>query len=373
MSPKKLKVGVTLYVRKGFQSLWENGIFQNCLFLVMLLEKAPHVERAYLVQGGDGEAEHRQQLLNEVPLDTLSLDEAAQQLDVIIEMSAQLDPAWVTAFRAKGGKVISAHVGNDYMIDAERMIFNRPNAHLMSGSPYHQVWTLPEYESTCVSYYEAAMRAPVKIMPHLWSPVVIERASRTMADAHYGYQAGAKSWRVALFEPNICMVKTGFIPLLACEVAHRRSPGALSRVLAFNTRHLMANSTMIGFCDALDIHRLGLVQYEARAATYEVMAKMADAVVSHHLENGQNYLYYELLWGGYPLIHNSEFVGDCGYYYPGLDCEDGGLALLEALRSHDANLADYKLRAQKYLKTVDPLATDNVLAYDRAIVELYDQ
>jgi hypothetical protein len=30
---------VSIYVRKGEQSLWENGIYQNCLFLVMLLVK----------------------------------------------------------------------------------------------------------------------------------------------------------------------------------------------------------------------------------------------------------------------------------------------------------------------------------------------
>ena len=38
---KQLKVGVSIFVRKGEQSLWENGIFQNCLFLVMLLMRSP--------------------------------------------------------------------------------------------------------------------------------------------------------------------------------------------------------------------------------------------------------------------------------------------------------------------------------------------
>ena len=47
MAPAKIRVGVTLYVRKGYQSLWENGIFQNCLFLVQLLKLAPHVGEVY--------------------------------------------------------------------------------------------------------------------------------------------------------------------------------------------------------------------------------------------------------------------------------------------------------------------------------------
>ena len=50
----KLSVGVTLHIRNGAQSLWENGIFQNCLFLVMLLQQAPHVGEVFLVHGGGG-------------------------------------------------------------------------------------------------------------------------------------------------------------------------------------------------------------------------------------------------------------------------------------------------------------------------------
>ena len=102
----KLKVGVTLHIRNGTQSLWENGIFQNCLFLVMLLERAPHVGEVYLVHGGDGTAEQREQLLSGLPFQFLSMDEAHSVLDVTIEMSAQLDAGWVASFRDKGGKIM---------------------------------------------------------------------------------------------------------------------------------------------------------------------------------------------------------------------------------------------------------------------------
>ena len=371
----KLKVGVTLHIRNGTQSLWENGIFQNCLFLVMLLERAPHVGEVYLVHGGDGKLEHREQLLSGLPFQFLSMDEAHSVLDVTIEMSAQLDAAWVASFRDKGGKIIAAHVGNDYAIDVERMIFDKPHGHLMNGAAYHAVWTLPEYLRTCVPYYAAATRVATTTMPHLWSPVVLERAIANLpSDKPYGYQVGAKAWRVAIFEPNLSVVKTSFIPLLGCEVAHRQNPHALDKVYAFNTAHLQQHSVMQGFCDALNIHRHGLVEYHNRAATFEVMAHYANAVVSHQWENAQNYLYYELLWGGYPLIHNSPFVeqANCGYYYPDFDCEQAGAAILNALATHDENLADYQRNARTYLHSVDPYNPENIAIYDRAIVGLFD-
>lgn len=370
-----LKVGVTLHIRNGQQSLWENGIFQNCLFLVMLLQRAPHVGDVYLVHSGDGTAKHRKKLLEDLPFKFLSLREAHEKLDVAIEMSAQLDTEWVRSFRDKGGKVISAHVGNDYAIDAERMIFDKPHAHLMSSSPYHAVWTLPEYERTCVPYYSAATRIPATPMPHLWSPVVLEQAIKKLpADQPFGYQpCHLDALRIAIFEPNLSVVKTSFISLLACDVAHRHNPRAIERVYAFNTAHLLSHSVMQDFCNALDLHRHGLIQFENRVATYEAMAKLANVVVSHQWENAQNYLYYELLWGGYPLIHNSPFVGECGYYYPDFDCEKGGAAILQALAQHDENFSEYQRKSRAYLQTVDPNHPENIEIYDRAIVSLFEQ
>ena len=375
ITERSLKVGVSLYIRNGQQSLWENGIFQNCLFLVMLLQQAPHIGEVYLVHGGDGTDEHREKLLDGMPFQFLSLEQAQDVLDVAIEMSAQLDPVWVQAFRDKGGKIISAHVGNDYVIDVERIIFDKPHAHLMSGSEYHSVWTLPEYEKTCIPYYSAATRIPTVAMPHLWSPVVLEQAIKKLpSDCSFGYQTGQlQALKIAIFEPNLSVVKTSFISLLACEVAHRENPRAIDRIYAFNTAHLLSHPVMTDFCNNLDIHRHGLIQFEHRAATYEVMAKLANCVVSHQWENAQNYLYYELLWGGYPLIHNSPFVGDCGYFYPDFDCEKGGAAILGALKHHDENFSEYQRKATAYLETVSPHNPQNIAIYDQAIVALFEK
>ena len=46
---RKLRVGITLAIREGAQSIWENGIFQNCAFLVHLFKLSPAVEDAVLI------------------------------------------------------------------------------------------------------------------------------------------------------------------------------------------------------------------------------------------------------------------------------------------------------------------------------------
>ena len=370
---RRLKVGVSILVRKGEQSLWENGIFQNCLFLVMLLMRVPDVEAAYLVAGGgDGGPEDAGTFLSDSPVPVIDMIVAAQELDVMIEMSAQLAREWVVAFREKGGKIVSMRVGNDYVIDIERMIFDKPHGLLVTGAPYHAVWTLPEYETTCVPYFASAFRAPVTVVPHLWSPVVLDRAAGRLAQGtSFGYQPGRRRWRVGIFEPNICMVKTGYMPLLCCDTAHRSHPDFLSHVFAYNTFHLKEQPSFNAFAQSLDIVRHGIASFEGRFPIFESLANHVDAVVSHHWENGQNYVYYEALYGGYPLIHNSHLIDDCGYRYIGFDCEEGGAALWRAFSQHDADLDDYRARARRFLARLDPEAEYNVGIYGDAIDRLF--
>lgn len=369
---RQLKVGVSIYVRKGEQSLWENGIFQNCLFLVMLLLKSPRVSATFLVAGGGDGDPADANFLSDSPVPVIDMATAMRELDVMIEMSAQLSPEWVVSFRSKGGRVASMRVGNDYVIDIERMVFNKPNGLLINGAPYDAVWTIPEYEATCVPYFASTFRAPVTMLPHLWSPVILEKAmaKRGLAGT-FGYRAGRRRWRVGMVEPNVCMVKTSHIPMLSCEVAHRTDPDMIERMVCYNTFHMRDQPMFNGFANSLDIVRHGLATFEGRFPIYEVLGPSVDALVSHHWENGQNYVYYEALYGGYPLIHNSHLIDDCGYRYHGFDCEEGGQALLRAFAQHDLQLPDYRARAARLLARLDPESDVNVGIYTAAIDALY--
>jgi len=370
---KKLKVGVSIFVRKERQSLWENGIFQNCLFLVMLLMRSPLVDATYLVAGGgDGTPADAKDFLADSPVPVIDMNEAATTLDLMIEMSAQLDRNWIIPFRENGGKVVSMRVGNDYVIDIERMVFDLSHGLLISGAPYDEVWTIPEYENSCVPYFRSTFRAPVRIVPHLWSPLVLQReAERLPEGTSFGYQRGRQRWRVGIFEPNICMVKTSFIPLLSCEAAHRENPDVIEHVWAYNTFHMKDRATFNGFAQSLNIFSHGLASIEGRFPFCQVVAPNVDAIVSHHWENAQNYVYYEALYGGYPLIHNSHLIGDCGYRYDDFDCEMGGTALLQAFNEHDAHLDDYRNVANRFLRTLDPESDENVRIYSAAIATLF--
>lgn len=321
-----------------------------------------------MVSGGGNVADPRM-MLDEWNVPLLTQDEAMQRCDLVIEMSAQFSIDWITAFRQRGEKVVTTRVDNDYVIDIERAIFNKPSGFLFSGAPYDGVWTIPEFEHSCLHYYQTGLRSPVTILPHLWHPVLFDKAWATLGAV--GYRPGKSRWRVAMFEPNICMVKTSIIPMLVAEEAYRAKPDFLEFVRVCNTLHLKEHPTFVHFAKSLDIVNHGITTFESRYAVYEFMAAYGDAVVSHTWENAQNYLYYELLYGDYPLIHNSPFLGKAGYFYPDFDCQAGGRALLQAFAQHDANLDAYREQSKHVLDSVSIYNPENVAAYSDAIAALY--
>ena len=367
---RRLRVGVTIFVRQGEQSLWSNGIFQNCLFLVRLLQQSPVVADACLVAGGEGNP-NESKLLKDVSLPFMTMEQAMNELDVVIEMSAQLNPDWMAAFRAKGGRVAAMRVGNDYVIDIERMLFNKPHGMLANRAEYDEIWTLPQYAKTAAPYYASVFRKPVSLMPHLWSHEVLEHALKEQGRIdQFGYQPGRNRWRVGIVEPNLCMVKTSFIPMLSVEAAHRLNPNFLERMYCFNTHHLCEEPHFKPFALGLDVVQHGLGSFEGRVPMYDILTRHCDVIVSHQWENAQNYVYYEALYGGYPLIHNSHLLEDCGYRYEGFDCDGAARALLDAYASHDLQLADYRSTADRYLQKLQPDHPENIHVYSEALVRL---
>ncbi len=363
----KLNVGVTLFISGGSQTIWDNGIYQNVGFLIMLLNRSKIVEKVFLVNGGPGDARDKPDIVQNAPAPIINMAEAMDELDVIIELSAQIDPEWATDFKHRGGTVIGMRVANDYILDAERMAYGLEPGMLFSKVPYDVIWTLPAFAKTCESYYRVGFGAPVRVLQHLWSSALLDRSAEENKRPFH-YKGGSARWRIAILEPNICTVKTCHLPLMIADAAYKRNCRAIEHVYTFNALDLKNHETFINFAKSLKIVQHGIGTFEGRLPIYQVMNELADACVSHHWENGQNYLYYELLYGGFPLIHNSDFLGGCGYRYEQFNPEDGATALLRAKAEHDLNISSYKNEAKEFLNKLDPLYDLNIKNYEDEIL-----
>lgn len=370
-----MNIGISIFTKDN-DSVWASGITQNILFLVMALKAISQVQNIVLVNGGSGDT-----LPSGWPeqwhLKLVKPEEVTYDLDVIIIMGARLPESWVLRVQALGSKIIFFDVGHSYTGLMETAIYQMPERGIYTA-PMDETWIIPCHEATCRPQLESMTNKPVKAAPHIWSPVILNASIENQETDRETFSFAARqssksqSWRVATFEPNISIVKSSFLPMLIADGAYRANSDAIELMAAFNTFHLKEHLTFNRLASHLDLTKDSKATYEGRIAFAEAVSRFKiDAVISHQIENDQNYLYYDALYCGYPLIHNSSFLKkyNAGFYYPDFKAKQGVKQLLKAyeMRNDEDYWKDYELRTRELLEQVEPGSLQNMKAFSRLL------
>lgn len=371
-----MRIGISIITHAG-QNIWENGLGQNVVFLIQVFRSLPFVKSVVLIDVGDQGVLPPQVEMGAARVPIIDTRAATDAVDVVIEMGGALDVHWLDLMRARGRKVVFYCCGQPYVGLVEAPVFGKPG-HSPRPDRCDEIWLLPK-DAALVPMMRVLHRCDVHVVPYIWSPQFIERRVREVAGhgLHFGYRPrprpdpkGAGWLRVAMFEPNISVVKTSTIPMLICEEAHRVAPGMIQSMHVLNTLHTKDHMTMLYLANSLDLVRGHRATFHGRHDIVGFMAQHADMVVSHQWCNDQNYSYLDTLYGGYPLIHNSPWLKEAGYYYPDFDTKKGAAQLLLAADQHEREFYDYRARARRVFDAVDPVAGRNLDGYAMRLLHL---
>lgn len=379
---KKLTVGLTINPNT-ISRIWGNGINQNIAFLALLLRQSPIVGKVFLLHESAEDTMSDEIDLAGNRLPVFRPDQVTHDVDLVIEMGALMNNKWVRRIRALGTKVVVFQVGHHFALAAETIVFgNKNGVNITEPDLRNEIWTLPEYMKSCAPMLRTLTRRPVVEMPHLWHPCFLEEKIRELGtnSGSFGFDPATAAqrpngWKVGIFEPNISFVKNCFLPMLSCEHAYRIRPEAISGMLVFNSHHMGKHETFLRLALQLDLKKDNKAWFESRHVFSDVMAsEQIDAVVSHQTENEQNYLYYDALHGGYPLIHNSGILNESGvgFFYRDFRAEEGGDRLLEAWSKPPDFWSDYKRDAASFLTALHPENPVNVGAFTERIRNLME-
>ncbi|WP_157659603.1 DUF2827 family protein, partial [Burkholderia ubonensis] len=247
------------------------------------------------------------------------------------------------------------------------------------------VWVLPK-DRVFVPMLEALHRCPVVEVPFVWDARLIEQRAREVEQAgfQFGYvpqqPAQPRALRTAVFEPNMSVVKSCVIPMLIADGAYRTTRATrttsgteretVAELHLLNTAHMQHHASFASLLNTLDLQRDGRVHLDHRHDFVGYMSQFGDAVIAHQWQNAQNIMYLDTLYGGYPLIHNSPWLGEVGYFYPGADIEAGVQQLLAAARHHDVQIETYRAQANSFLASLHPQAEHNVTAYAQRLLQV---
>lgn len=335
-SANQLRIGITIGLHHEAETLWNNGIKQNAVFLAEALKHCPGVASVVLVNTT------ATPITPALPWDqsrwpTVTFEAAKDSVDVLIELGGQIDPAQTEHLKQRGARLVSYCCGFEYVHAMESMLFNKPlwGPNLFVNQRYDDIWMVPQVANISQPYFEVLRRAEARAVPFVWSPVFLEE--RTRALPHAGvYQPRTGPRRLSVMEPNINVVKFCLYPVLIAELAYRARPEAIELLQVTNAERLAReNMEFITLMNQLDLVRQHKAVFLGRHETPVFLAQNTDIVVSHQWENPLNYFYLETCWQGYPLVHNAHLCADLGYFYEGNDVAGGSARVLEAIDIHD--------------------------------------
>jgi hypothetical protein len=368
-APAGLRVGISVLCSPG-ANVWNNGLNQNLAFLVQLLLASPRVAGVYLLRSAAGDIlpagmEPAVQGAQLVPFGDMT-----HTVDVVIEMGVQLPVEWMSRVRARGARTILFVVGHTYAGLVENPIFGRGRGMSFANAVWDEVWTLPHHMHASGPVLRTLTRAPVKEMPYLWSPFFLQEEGTA-----FGFPAARRAvgagWRVGIFEPNISVVKNCTVPLLACEQAYRADRGCIERVMVMNTFHMKEHPTFNSLAAHLNLTRDSKATFEKRVGFAECMSRFGlDMVVTHQWECGLNNLYFDTLFGSYPLVHNSEYLRreGVGLFYPAFDALAAADVIAKARCAAPDFWKGYEAAGKAFIERVAPLHPRNVAAYEERLV-----
>lgn len=370
-SPRRsLSIGITIGLSSASETLWNNGIKQNALYLARLLQNSP--------------LGHRVTLFNTTHIDlseglawdilafpTRRFQDGCDGLDVLIELGGQISAEQTASIKAQGTKLVSYCCGPEYVQTIEAMIFSRPLYNsIFINQHYDALWIIPQIWELNRGFLQTLRRSRLQKVPFVWHPMAIEAALQD----HPGqglYQPRSEPKRLTVIEPNIDVLKFCLYPILIAEQAFRQAPDAISFLHVANAeRFVHEEREFAALMRQLDIVQAHKASFIGRVVTPHFLAEHSDIVISHQWGLPLNYFYLECCWLGYPLIHNAELIAELGYYYTGSEVEEGAALLVEALLQHDQGAEEYRARQRQQIWRFHADNPELAAAYDDLLFEL---
>jgi hypothetical protein len=362
---KDMKIGITLNLPNDVKSMFSNGIRQNVLFLGELLCNIGY-ECYFILDDKNFNQDIIDKLLYCDNFKHVKYSKIYTiDFDLVISMGYELEVPVIKQLKYMKTKVISYLCGNSYFIDTEKILYNQHKArdsgkylNKTEEPLFSQIWSIPQMVNTNKHYWQTLYRVKCIEVPFVWSENAIRLAilteNKTFEDLSYKNNT-INNKKLAIFEPNISLMKWSFPALLVCENAYRLNNDNIQQVYVNNISDKKTGindfnlDAFTKIVNNLDLCLDRKISIEGRYNTLAFMSDHASIAVSHQWENNLNYVYFDLAWMGWPIVHNAALCKDIGYYYPEFNYEEGGNKLIEAL-NHDSNLDNYIIKNRNAIR-----------------------
>ena len=369
-----MKIGITiqLYTGESFQS---NGMFQNLVFLAQAFNTVEGWD-CYFLYISDFEPDliipkHKCIRFSDYT------ESPPFEFDVIIFGGFMTDISNYLAF--KNTKSVVFHCGATMFDDIFHCISNHPDKSTLTSSSFDAIWTLPHHTRNIGYLRTLYSTENVVIVPYVWDTTFVdlqlnEYGFSDIDEFRYSRDTQPIA-QVNVYEPNNTVSKTCLIPLTTL-VSHSRTTSLnIKTYNIFSASKIAKSPYFNGRCRAFGIttedSRKKFLFYKRIPFVGSLRAYgIHPIVLSHQIVHELNNLYFDVLYLGLPLIHNSPILSAYGYYYPEYDVECASSLIDYVLLNHIQNRLEYDQSVISLLDSYHPLAPSNLNFYIELLSDL---
>ena len=370
-----LRVGLTINFNISF---FANGLQQNIVILKKLLDELDNIKPFYIWEGNS----INENFVNKDDCIAHSdlLKDDSSELDLIIMMGFSFKDKFINTYknRYKKSKFVLMQCGNQYVENMYCSLFKIDN----NRSPVDrledidQIWVLPHYKKN-IPYMKAFYKKENVIsVPYIWDSYFLDQQIKEsiVKDKQIDFYKLNKKG-ILIMEPNHNSSKNCILPLFIVEAFEQKFPNIIDSCNVFCGRRLVKNEYFIKLILQMDIYNLRkkFLKVRKRIPFLQALLKYGSIVLSHQQDNALNYLYLEALYLNLPLLHNSEFISEAGYFYPDNDTEVARDQLDKIVNLHLENIENYKSSSRKILDKFSYKNIDNKKNYHNLIAKIFEK
>lgn len=347
----KKNIGVTIGLKSDNESVWNNGIKLNALYLAKTLINSG-MYNVFIINTTDYTYDKDKIPWDNNTIPFYQLNEIKNDLDILFVLGGQIDEKTSLYFKNKKTKLISYKCGNEYVIRMEQVIFNKNvgNIRIWNNPHFDEIWTVPQiYEQNKYYLKRFHKNKNVKSVPFVWDSFLLDEENKKQNGKCF-YQNKRDKKNITILEPNNDVLKYCMFPALITDHVYSEQPELIDKMYVTNTSNIRTNNIFVQYMKHLNIVKDKKAFFEDRFPTSEILSTLSDVVVSHQWDNPLNYFYLDVVYYNHPLIHNAHMCKDVGYYYEGFNGDEAKDKLHWVLENHDNNKDKYKEKNQKQLK-----------------------
>jgi len=386
------QVVVGIVVSPDASGYFNNGLHQNAFYLYLLLKKIPALSPVLVFPPGlsknitGDEAD-----IFGTTAYSMDLFREKYHLDVLLLVSAMMGKSYLQKFRDNGVKIADVIYGNRYVMDQETFVFGhlehpeegREN-HVAGGmlredSIADAVWMSPHFawQKDYMIHRYRAKRAYQ--CPYIWDPALLkvlieEDKEYGESDNPFFFKGDSRNKTIFCTEPNLNVLKTSLFPFMAANLVHERGKEEFDKIYLFNAlKNFQLNKHAAEYIRFFPLAKDIKVSFEPRFS-FPTLIKHARVMFHHHFMNGLNYTLLEAAYLQLPVVHNSEFMSDFGYYYRGANLTEA-VCQFETALNHELrdDLDQYNEGCANVVDRFSIHNAENLRGYQTLIANLLDE